>query len=41
MEKEEQFKRQNKQVKPPLINFIINFVSRKKMQLSFTGENVT
>lgn len=30
MEKEEQFKWQNKQVKPPLINFIIAFFFEKK-----------
>lgn len=42
MEKEEQFKWQNKQVKPPLINFITAFFFFKKnMQFSFTGENVT
>lgn len=39
MEKEEQFKWQNKQVKPALINFIIAFFFFK-MQFSFTGENV-
>lgn len=38
MEKEEQFKWQNKQVKTPLINFIIASFLRKKCSLASQGK---